>query len=157
MRPSLINRPATNLAVSIDVAKQIPCAGSMVAVLTPANAQVLSLRQIQAVAPAMGVQVLPVPLDDPAKLGSLLADSRVAGADGLLAFGGNFLPEIVAFAARERLPALYANLRHHFVHQSGNRDATTFWTGIGLIETEAFREFVGLDNYLSHIIASAIE
>src|SRR5690349_6954735 len=27
----------------------------------------------------------------------------------------------------KRLPALYANLRHHFVHQSGNREATTFW------------------------------
>jgi glycosyltransferase involved in cell wall biosynthesis len=47
-----------------------------------------------------------------------------------------------------RLPALYANLRHHFVHQSGNRDATTFWTGIGLIETEAFREFGGYDDAL---------
>ena len=45
----------------------------------------------------------------------------------------------------KRLPALYANLRHHFVHQSGSRDATTFWSGIGLIETEAFREFGGYD------------
>jgi glycosyltransferase involved in cell wall biosynthesis len=48
----------------------------------------------------------------------------------------------------KRLPALYANLRHHFVHQSGSRDATTFWTGIGLIETEAFREFGGYDDAL---------
>ena len=48
----------------------------------------------------------------------------------------------------KRLPALYANLRHHFVHQSGSRDATTFWTGIGLIETEAFREFGGYDESL---------
>jgi glycosyltransferase involved in cell wall biosynthesis len=46
----------------------------------------------------------------------------------------------------KRLPALYANLRHHFVHQAGSRDATTFWTGIGLIETEAFREFGGYDD-----------
>ena len=48
----------------------------------------------------------------------------------------------------KRLPALYANLRHHFVHQAGSRDATTFWTGIGLIETEAFREFGGYDDVL---------
>jgi glycosyltransferase involved in cell wall biosynthesis len=48
----------------------------------------------------------------------------------------------------KRLPALYANLRHHFVHQSGSRDATTFWTGIGLIEAEAFREFGGYDDVL---------
>jgi len=48
----------------------------------------------------------------------------------------------------KRLPALYANLRHHFVHQSGNRDATTFWTGIGLIETDTFREFGGYDDVL---------
>ena len=45
----------------------------------------------------------------------------------------------------KRLPALYANLRHHFVHQAGSRDATTFWTGIGLIEANAFREFGGYD------------
>lgn len=47
-----------------------------------------------------------------------------------------------------RLPALYANLRHHFVHQSGSRDATTFWSGIGLIRTQVFREFGGYDEVL---------
>jgi GT2 family glycosyltransferase len=44
-----------------------------------------------------------------------------------------------------RLPALYANLRHHFVHQSGSRDASTFWSGIGLMQTDVFREFGGYD------------
>lgn len=44
-----------------------------------------------------------------------------------------------------RLPALYANLRHHFVHQAGRREATTFWTGIGLIDAEIFRHFGGYD------------
>src|SRR6478672_8370496 len=34
-----------------------------------------------------------------------------------------------------RLPALYANLRHHFVHQWGSREATSFWSGIGLMRT----------------------
>lgn len=47
-----------------------------------------------------------------------------------------------------RLPALYANLRHHFVHQSGSREATTFWSGIGLIRTEVFRKFHGYDDIL---------
>lgn len=47
-----------------------------------------------------------------------------------------------------RLPALYANLRHHFVHQSGSRQATTFWSGIGLIRTDEFRSFHGFDEVL---------
>ena len=47
-----------------------------------------------------------------------------------------------------RLPALYANLRHHFVHQSGNCEATTFWSGIGLMRTDIFREFGGYDDVL---------
>ncbi|MEO8453840.1 MAG: glycosyltransferase, partial [Sphingomicrobium sp.] len=47
-----------------------------------------------------------------------------------------------------RLPALYANLRHHFVHQSGIRDASTFWSGIGLMRTDVFREFGGYDDVL---------
>ena len=47
-----------------------------------------------------------------------------------------------------RLPALYANLRHHFVHQSGSRDATTFWSGIGLMKADIFRDFGGYDDRL---------
>jgi GT2 family glycosyltransferase len=47
-----------------------------------------------------------------------------------------------------RLPALYANLRHHFVHQSGSREATTFWSGIGLMRSDVFREFGGFDEGL---------
>ena len=47
-----------------------------------------------------------------------------------------------------RLPALYANLRHHFVHQAGNREATTFWSGIGLMRANVFREFGGFDDVL---------
>jgi GT2 family glycosyltransferase len=48
----------------------------------------------------------------------------------------------------QRLPALYANLRHHFVHQSGSREATTFWSGIGLMKADVFREFGGYDDVL---------
>jgi glycosyltransferase involved in cell wall biosynthesis len=45
----------------------------------------------------------------------------------------------------QRLSSLYANLRHHFVHHQGSRDAQTFWTGIGLIEADTFRAFGGYD------------
>jgi GT2 family glycosyltransferase len=48
----------------------------------------------------------------------------------------------------KRVPALYANLRHHFVHQRGLREATTFWTGIGLIRADVFNDFGGYDEML---------
>ena len=44
-----------------------------------------------------------------------------------------------------RATSLYANLRHHYVHQRGNPDATTFWSGIGLIRRDIFLEFGGFD------------
>lgn len=37
-----------------------------------------------------------------------------------------------------RRTALYANLRHHWVHQSGQREAVTFWTGLGAVRRDAF-------------------
>lgn len=44
-----------------------------------------------------------------------------------------------------RLSSLYMNLRHHFVHQGGSRDASTFWAGIGLIRREVFEAVDGFD------------
>lgn len=44
-----------------------------------------------------------------------------------------------------RAPSLYANLRHHYVHQHGHRAATTFWSGIGMIERAVFLEAGGFD------------
>ena len=44
-----------------------------------------------------------------------------------------------------RATSLYANLRHHFVHQRGNPEATTFWSGIGLIRRDIFLQFGGYD------------
>ncbi len=38
----------------------------------------------------------------------------------------------------QRGAALYANLRHHFVHQRGDREAGTFWAGLGIVRTSAF-------------------
>jgi GT2 family glycosyltransferase len=37
-----------------------------------------------------------------------------------------------------RLAGLYANLRHHWVHRHGDRDASTFWTGLGIVRADAF-------------------
>lgn len=48
----------------------------------------------------------------------------------------------------DRLTSLYANLRHHFVHQHGPRDATTFWSGIGMIDRRVFLASGGYDTAL---------
>lgn len=48
----------------------------------------------------------------------------------------------------DRLTSLYANLRHHFVHQQGPRDATTFWSGIGMIDRRIFLASGGYDTAL---------
>lgn len=45
----------------------------------------------------------------------------------------------------QRATSLYANLRHHFVHQNGAREATTFWSGIGMIDRQVFADIGGYD------------
>jgi len=44
-----------------------------------------------------------------------------------------------------RLAALYANLRHHWIHQHGRSDAFTFWSGLGAIKAGTFRTLQGFD------------
>lgn len=44
-----------------------------------------------------------------------------------------------------RRAALYANLRHHWIHQNDAREAATFWSGIGAIRQEAFWSAGGFD------------
>jgi glycosyltransferase involved in cell wall biosynthesis len=39
----------------------------------------------------------------------------------------------------------YRNLLHHFVHQNGNPEASTFWAGCGAIRRSAFEEVDGFD------------
>ena len=39
----------------------------------------------------------------------------------------------------------YRNLLHHFVHQNGNAEASTFWAGCGAIRKSAFQEIGGFD------------
>jgi GT2 family glycosyltransferase len=39
----------------------------------------------------------------------------------------------------------YRNLLHHFVHQNGNPEASTFWAGCGAIRRNAFEDVGGFD------------
>ena len=39
----------------------------------------------------------------------------------------------------------YRNLLHHFVHQTSNSKASTFWTGCGVIKRSVFMEMGGFD------------
>jgi hypothetical protein len=39
----------------------------------------------------------------------------------------------------------YRNLLHHFVHQHGNSDASTFWAGCGAIRRTVFEDVGGFD------------
>jgi GT2 family glycosyltransferase len=39
----------------------------------------------------------------------------------------------------------YRNLLHHYVHQTGNREASTFWAGFGAVRRTAFTAIGGFD------------
>jgi glycosyltransferase involved in cell wall biosynthesis len=41
--------------------------------------------------------------------------------------------------------AQYKNLFHHYVHQQGNKEASTFWTGCGVIKRSRFLALGGFD------------
>jgi glycosyltransferase involved in cell wall biosynthesis len=53
-----------------------------------------------------------------------------------------------------RIVALYANLRHHYMHQNGQTNALTFWAGLGAIRRSAFEDVGGFD---ARIGCSSIE
>lgn len=74
----------------------------------------------------------------PDALFRLMTDAERAGA---VAAFGSYDDHPVS----RRASSLYANLRHHFVHQNGDRDAMTFWSGIGLVRSDAFRAAGGFD------------
>lgn len=53
-----------------------------------------------------------------------------------------------SYDARPRCGSMvsrYRNLLHHFVHQRGNPDASTFWAGCGAIRRSVFQEVGGFD------------
>ena len=41
--------------------------------------------------------------------------------------------------------AQYKNLMHHYVHQQGSEDASTFWSGFGVVQRELFLNLGGFD------------
>jgi GT2 family glycosyltransferase len=61
-------------------------------------------------------------------------------------------PEIVGvFGAYNRTPVAanfvsqFKNLSHAYVHEVGNRDASTFWAGLGAVRASAFHRVGGFD------------
>jgi glycosyltransferase involved in cell wall biosynthesis len=55
------------------------------------------------------------------------------------------------------LVTLYKNLQHHFVHQQSQRDASTFWTGLGAIRRDVFMQIGGFSEGYSHPSIEDIE
>ena len=63
-------------------------------------------------------------------------------------------PEVAAvfgsYDAAPPAPGLvsrYKNLLHHYIHQHGRREASTFWSGCGAIRREAFRHAGGFPEH----------
>jgi glycosyltransferase involved in cell wall biosynthesis len=61
-------------------------------------------------------------------------------------------PDVAAvFGSYDARPAArggisqYRNLLHHFVHQNGNREASTFWAGCGAVRRSVFEQVGGFD------------
>src|SRR5262245_14313695 len=50
-----------------------------------------------------------------------------------------------AFPRAKGVVSRYRNLLHHFVHQHGNPEASTFWAGCGAIRRSVFEEIGGFD------------
>ncbi len=76
--------------------------------------------------------------------------SRAAVAQLAAHFYAN--PEVAAvFGSYDDSPdaknflSQYKNLLHHFTHQHGNHEATTFWAGCGAIRKKVFDELGGFD------------
>lgn len=74
----------------------------------------------------------------PDALALLLAD--LAGHHAAATFGS-----YDDHPSSRRTASLYVNLRHHFIHQHTARDATTFWSGLGLIDRRIFLASGGYD------------
>ena len=54
-----------------------------------------------------------------------------------------------SYDAKPRQPGVvsrYRNLLHHFVHQNGQANASTFWAGCGAIRRDVFHEVGGFDD-----------
>jgi putative tryptophan/tyrosine transport system substrate-binding protein len=100
----------------------VPYATKMAFLTDPGNTTIskLQMQQIRAAADSLGLSLLSVYARSPDEFEAAFdtatrggAGGMVVGADGLFAFGsGTQLVELVALAARYRLPTIYGNDRH---------------------------------------------
>lgn len=67
--------------------------------------------------------------------------AQLDGEPGIAAVFGSY----DAAPAAGGLVTRYRNLLHHYVHQTGDPDAETFWAGCGAIRREAFEAVGGFD------------
>ena len=83
----------------------------------------------------------------------------VVHPDSLARLSALFLAEpdlAAAFGAYDEVPAdpgffsQCRNLAHSFIHQRANREAQTFWAGLGAIRTEVFASVGGFDARFAH-------
>lgn len=66
--------------------------------------------------------------------------TALANSDYVAVFGSyDDTPSAPNFASQ------YKNLVHHYYHQKGDRNASTFWAGCGAVRKEAFLEVGGFD------------
>ncbi len=69
-----------------------------------------------------------------------VAESFAADPDLAALFGSyDKEPRVQSFLSQ------YRNLMHHFVHQQGSEQASTFWTGCGAIRRDVFLKMNGFD------------
>jgi glycosyl transferase family 2 len=124
--------------------------GDAAAVAAAAGARVLLLDQRagpaaarnHGAAHAQGSILVFVDADVVVRRGGLARIAQAFAADpGLSALFGSYDD-----SPRSRgLVSQYRNLLHHFVHQEGMAEATTFWAGLGAVRRAAFLEVGGFD------------
>ena len=69
------------------------------------------------------------------------AAAALAADRGLVALFGSYDDR----PAAPGLLSQYKNLQHHWVHQRGRQEATTFWAGCGMVRRTVFLELGGFD------------
>jgi glycosyltransferase involved in cell wall biosynthesis len=154
-----------------DSAREVAeCVAAVAASLTPSDEIIVvddgSTDETAAVASAAGARVLRQANRGPAAARNLgaasargdvlmfvdadvvVAPDAIARATDALATSLDVAAVFGSYDARPRARGLvsqYRNLLHHYVHQHGNEDASTFWAGCGAVRRDAFVAVGGFD------------